>query len=599
MKETHKRNWAVASKKLICLLIISAVEWYQLDISCTLTRQLHTIEAECIFLNICIIMILNLVVFLLVNRLWLTVMISEVLWAGVAVTNFYVIQYHGMPFTITELKNFRTALHVLKSYDLTIGKTPIKILVVCGLVIVYCLWQRKKEEIRKRSIKGIALPCVGILICVIYILIGFYSPTPIKPGKTIGWSWEEAYGKYGYVTCFLEDLYYKNSAVNKPEHYSLEHVEEIYTHYKNRDAEQEIQDYPDIIFIVNETFYDLHHVADFETDVDYLKNIRNMDNVIRGYAVSPSIYGGTNSSEYELLTSNSLYIMNSGVTPFNAIDLTDAVSIVSYLKSLGYSTLGTHTEPGINYNRIRGYKDLGFDTVKFEEQYENMEYYHKRWYETDTSVYRNLERWYEEMGDSPRFLYLLTIQNHGNWDFNEAEYDTVHVTQSEFEMFDMINEYLTCISLSDEAFFELTSYLKTVDRRVIVCMVGDHCPSFAGEIASTDLSLEEKALRLRETPFYIWSNYSIEKCDKLGSVGMIYVAPLLLWLADVPLSGYYQYLIDLKEQVPIITSYGKYFNSDRDCFSVGDGTYGKLVNVYFQIEYSNIVKAVEDTTFFE
>ena len=219
--------------------------------------------------------------------------------------------------------------------------------------------------------------------------------------------------------------------------------------------------------------------------------------------------------------------------------------------------------------------------------------------ETDTSVYRNLERWYEEMGDSPRFLYLLTIQNHGNWDFNEAEYDTVHVTQSEFEMFDMINEYLTCISLSDEAFFELTSYLKTVDRRVIVCMVGDHCPSFAGEIASTDLSLEEKALRLRETPFYIWSNYSIEKCDKLGSVGMIYVAPLLLWLADVPLSGYYQYLIDLKEQVPIITSYGKYFNSDRDCFSVGDGTYGKLVNEYFQIEYSNIVKAVEDTTFYE
>lgn len=257
MKETHKRNWAVAGKKLICLLIISAVEWYQLDSSCTLTKQLHTIDAECVILNICIIMILNLVAFLLVNRLWLTVLISEVVWAGVAMTNFYVIQYHGMPFTITELKNFRTALHVLKSYDLTIGKTPIKILVVCGLVIVYCIWQRKKEEIRKRSNKEIALPCVGILICIIYILNGFYSPTPIKPWKTIGWSWEEAYGKYGYITCFLEDLYYKNNAVNKPEHYTLENVEEIYKQYKNRDAEEEIQDYPDIIFIVNETFYEI------------------------------------------------------------------------------------------------------------------------------------------------------------------------------------------------------------------------------------------------------------------------------------------------------------------------------------------------------
>ena len=81
MKETHKRNWAVAGKKLICLLIISAVEWYQLDSSCTLTKQLHTIDTECVILNICIIMILNLVAFLLVNRLWQTVMITEVVCA--------------------------------------------------------------------------------------------------------------------------------------------------------------------------------------------------------------------------------------------------------------------------------------------------------------------------------------------------------------------------------------------------------------------------------------------------------------------------------------------------------------------------------------
>ncbi len=595
----QKRDWVVASKKLICLIVVSILEWYQLDISCNLTKQVHVINMKCTVLNICMIMVLGLIMYLVVNRLWLTMMVSEVIWAVIAMINFFVIQYHGMPFTITELKNFNTALNVLKSYNIEFGKVPVKILLICGLIVVYSFCERKKEELRKRSIETIALPCVSILICIIYILIGYCAPNPIKPRKTIGWSWEEAYGKYGYITCVIEDLYFKSSAINKPEDYSQENVETVCNRYINGDMERETQNYPDIIFIVNETFYDLHHVAEFETDVDYLKNIKGMDNLISGYAVSPTPYGGTNSSEYELLTSNSLYIMNSGVTPFNAIDLTDAVSIVSYLKSLGYDTLGTHAGPGINYNRIRGYADLGFDIVKFGDKYANLELYHKRWYETDASVYRNLEKWYEEMGDSPRFLYLLTIQNHGNWDFNEPEYDTIHVTQSEFEATDVVNEYLTSISLSNEAFLELTQYFKNVDRSVIICMVGDHCPSFAGEIADADLSSEEKALKLRETPLYIWSNYALTECDDLGSVGMIYVAPLLLRAANIPLSGYYQYLLELSEQVPIITSYGKYFDTDYNCFSIGEGPYRELVNEYFQIEYSNIVSEVRNTSFFE
>lgn len=595
----QKKDWAVASKKLICLIVISVLEWYQLDISCDLTNKVHVINVKCIVLNICLIMILILVMYLLVNRLWMTMMVSEVIWAVIALINFFVIQYHGMPFTITELKNFNTALNVLKSYNIEISKIPVKILVICGLIMVFSFYVRKKEEIRKRSIETITLPCVGIMICIIYILIGYCAPNPIKPRKTIGWSWQEAYGKYGYITCVIEDLYFKSSAVNKPADYSLDNVETVCNQYINEKTDKGIQKYPDIIFIVNETFYDLHHVAEFKTDVDYLKNINSMDNLISGYAVSPTPYGGTNSSEYELLTSNSLYIMNSGVTPFNAIDLTDAVSIVSYLKSLGYETLGTHVGPGINYNRIRGYNDLGFDVVKFGDQYRNLELYHERWYETDASVYKNLEKWYEEMNDAPRFLYLLTIQNHGKWDFNEPEYDTIHVMQSEFESTDVVNEYLTSISLSDEAFLELTQYFKNVNRSVMICMVGDHCPSFAGEIANADLSSEEKELKLRETPLYIWSNYAVDEYDEIGSVGMIYVVPLLLQVANIPLSGYYQYLLDVYEQVPIITSYGKYFDTDYNCFSIGEGPYEELVNEYFRVEYGNIVNDIRETSFFE
>ena len=47
---------------------------------------------------------------------------------------------------------------------------------------------------------------------------------------------------------------------------------------------------------------------------------------------------------------------------------------------------------------------------------------------------------------------------------------------------DQINEYLTSIKLSDEAFMYLVNYFKTIDRPVVICMVGDHSPAFAKDI---------------------------------------------------------------------------------------------------------------------
>ena len=587
-------------EKIVCMMLISIFEWHQLDISCNLEKEIHVIDIKCIILNICIIMIINLIIYILTNRLWLTMIMSETMWTIISIVNYYVIQYHGMPLTVTEMKNFKTAIAVLGSYDFCIDIILVKILSICVLVVLYSFFEKKHEKNTKRSIKTILLSSSVILLCGTYLFWGLCGQNPIKPKKTIGWSWKEAYGKYGYLACVIEDFYFKNNIFNKPENYSLDEVEIVCNKYlSEKEINNENDRYPDIIFIVNESFYDLKHLVDFETDVDYLKNIHDMDNLISGYAVSPTPYGGTNSSEYELLTSNSLYLMNSGVTPFNVIDLKGATSVVSHLKSLGYSTLGTHTESGINYNRVTGYNDLGFDTVKFEEEYENLEYYYGRWYETDSSVYKNIEKWYEEMGDEPRFLYLLTIQNHGNWDLNKPEYDKVHVVDSKFEITDVVNEYLTSISLSDEAFFEITEYFKNVDRPVIVCMVGDHCPSFAGEIVDKNLNEDEKALKLRETPIYIWANFEIDK-KEIGSVSMPFVMPLLLETADVPLSSYYEYILDLNMNVPIITAYGKYFDSNYNCFPINEGQYSGLVNEYFSIEYSSLGdKKQKNEAFFE
>ena len=76
----------------------------------------------------------------------------------------------------------------------------------------------------------------------------------------------------------------------------------------------------------------------------------NIDNSIFQYCIVPNECGGTNRTEYELLTSNSLS-MATNITPFNTIDFKDANSCVSYLKSLGYYTHANHVMTGDNYNR--------------------------------------------------------------------------------------------------------------------------------------------------------------------------------------------------------------------------------------------------------
>lgn len=107
------------------------------------------------------------------------------------------------------------------------------------------------------------------------------------------------------------------NVVNKPEGYSLEKVENINI---EENEQQRVNQTPDVILILNETFYDLKMITDIETDHEYMSGIKSLDNSVHGYAVVPLPGGGTNCSEYEFLTSNSLQLM-PGVTPFNVLDL--------------------------------------------------------------------------------------------------------------------------------------------------------------------------------------------------------------------------------------------------------------------------------------
>lgn len=482
---------------------------------------------------------------------------------GLSFANYYVLLFHGAPLTVPLLKNATTAFEVLGSYRFRLDKYSGMIL-LCFLLciaVAVVLWRIGKGKPATYSWKkrlGVAGLCLALLATNIYL--GVFSNISFKPTNSIDFSWASSAGEYGFLPLQLESHFQENVSLLAYDNYSEESLIQLYNDILSAKPQQPTAtEYPDIVLILNESFYDLNQVVDLDTNVDPLEKFYSIENAIKGYVVASGEGGGTNRSEYELLTSVSTSLMPNQ-TPFMTLDLENHASIVSFLESFGYETYGSHCAKSANYNRNYGYPALGFDHSYFDLDFSGLESYGNR-DNTDASAYKDLIKWYEEPSDKPKLLYMLTYQNHGGWEQNPAELDTVKVNNDFGEYTDQTNEYLSSLRLSDQALVDLLAYFETVDRPVIVCMLGDHGPSFAKNIAKDDISEEDLTYLLKSTPMVMWSNYGLESED-LGYISLNYVVPKLLETAGLPLSPFYQYQVDLMEEVPVIMSYNTFYDKD-------------------------------------
>lgn len=534
--------------------------------------------------NILTIFAFQSIVYIIVRRRWIASILTGVPLTVLSIANYYTLVFRNSPISTQDIHNIGTTLSVIDSYSFPFSAFILGIIVFFVLQLATVRQLYRYEKGRKHSLKNIALKNVSIvLFCVGFMYFIYFAQNPIKPRNTFVWSWEDSYYKYGYAASSIEVFQNSINMIDKPKDYS---EEKLSANTVAETVKKTAGNKPDIILILNETFYDMRDLIDIKTDVPVMPFIDGLKNT--GRVVVAGTGGGTNKSEYELLTSNSLQLMPA-ITPFNYLNFDNANSIVNYAKKMGYATWGAHCAEALNYERGIVYPKLGFDSVLFREEFGEIEKYGERPYATDEFCYKKMLEDYENMGDGPRLQYLLTIQNHGGWDMNSSEEDTVHSITDFGEHTALLNEFMSCVKRSDEAFRQLTEYFSHSDRDVIICMVGDHAPSFATELV--DSSSLAVTLALRSTPYVVWSNFDMGENTIPTTISMPYLVPSMLDAAGVPLSPYYSHMLKLREDVPVLTAFGIYQTSDGETYNYSDETkYNDAIDIYFDMVYNNVAK---------
>ena len=467
--------------------------------------------------------------------------------------NYFVSVYRGTPVLPWDLTALGTASAVSSSYDFT--PTWQMALSIAGVVVVCVLLWRKAGSGRLPLVSRLAC-VVGCLLCLIPILqptrLGWFGV------KTDVWDQTGAYRTSGSLATFLRNTEFME--VEEPEDTSVERLGQIMEQAEQTDIPlQTSVDHPNIIAIMNESWADFEEFGNLELTESVTDYISSLDNAIWGHAYASVFGAGTSASEFEFLTGNSMAFLPSGSIPYQQYILKDTPSLASLLREEGYETRAFHPGELTSWQRNQAYPLLGFDSFKCGEDM-NVPQTMEHGYVSDQSDFEQIiwEFEHKEEGQ-PLFLFNVTIQNHGS--YTVKDYPAQVQLADQPGKYPMAEQYLTLANKTDEAFKTLVDYFSQCDEPTIIVMFCDHQPSVEQEfldkaygVTQDQMTMEQYMDKFR-VPFVIWANYDIPEAEGV-ELSLNYLSALLAETANLPQTGYQQFLNELRQTVPVVNAVG-------------------------------------------
>lgn len=545
-KPDYKRNIV----SVLVFTVLAAVAFYLME--AYEHNPFAEVRSEAQLFNILLFELIAWALYFLTGRMHIAIRIVFGLAMVFGLVNHYVMAFRSTPFVPWDIFSVGTAASVLGSYDFTPDRRVVIVTLVFVALIISARMLKRALEIQWKIRLGSAVLVIAALCLFVNMLQQeeFQTRHYLYP-----FLFTPAYMTKvnGMAVTFAMDLAY--IVVDKPSGYSAEEAEEILESYGQTGGDTDIEDLPNIIVIMDEAFSDLAVLGRLETNKDYMPFLHRMqqgqENTITGY-VQVSVCGGnTANSEFEFLTGNTMAFLPGGSIPYQQYIKSETPSLAGYLKSLGYATYAQHPYGASGWNRDQVYPFLGFDNVDFLEDYTNKTYVRK--YLSDASDMQHIIETFENKEEGrPAFIFNVTMQNHGG--YTDSYPDFTNDIQAQYQS-DVLDQYLSLICLTDQELEKLVEYFSQVDEDTVIVFFGDHQPNdtVAGTITQ-DVS-DGETVRY-QVPYMIWANYDIEEATEC-STSLNYLSAQVLQAANVPVSAYQNYLLELSESYPVISAAGK------------------------------------------
>ena len=514
------------------------------------------------FLNIAVFVCIAVILWMLTGSRKMALKIQSITSLGIGVLEYYVLAFRGTPIVPWDFFSLKTAASVSADYDYSLEWQAI--LSILGFIVLILL-EDKIKDVRLNRKEWVVRLSGGVL--AFSILFGEYQMLKSPQFVSNMWIYNKLFTPYamikrdGIALAFLLEMQYME--VEKPNGYVDAKVEDAYEALSGEVLAVETDEkLPNVIVMMNEAFSDPAVLGDFVTNEDYMPYLHSLqeghDNTITGTMNVSVVAGNTANTEFEFLTGHTMAFLPQGSVAYQQYLKNDSTSLSAYLKSLGYSTIAIHPYYADGWERDSVYPMLGFDEFLSKDDFTGAKKIRK--YISDEACFDRIIELYEEKEEGePLFVFNVTMQNHSGYD--EVFANFTPDIEAEGINSKVLNQYLSLMKKTDEAFEELIAYFSEQEEDTMIVFFGDHQPTTyvsnsivrSNGLQPDSLSLEENLLKYK-VPYVIWSNFEMSGTTAGGETSVNYLAIDVLENCGLPLPQYQNYLKELREDYPIISA---------------------------------------------
>lgn len=507
----------------------------------------------------------------------------------IALINYYVYQFRGHELVFYDFVSVRTAANVAGNYSYPMFVPFVYMIIPYALFVFFFAhleMEKSTLHIAVREIIFAAATCASVALSI------FSINTWFAEGSHIFREWGDMMSvANGYYLSFAESI--RAVIITPPQGYSSTALESALSAngYGAADKLTSDGDTANIIVIMNESYSDLLIYSDI------IGNVNDPDpywdsldaNTVHGNAMSSVFGGNTANSEFEFLTGLSMGNLPSSSIAYHSFVKDDMYSVVRALNDAGYDSYVMHPYLSSGWNRLAVYPRLGFEHMMFMDDFIFTDDDCICGKVSDECAYRNMLRILDEhdkVSDNKTFTYLITMQNHGGYYFDDYEPDLYTTVFDDYNN-KCFNTFMTLINESDKALEMLLEELSSREDKYVVLVFGDHQPELS-LVSSDDYSAGGRAWSV---PYIVWTNFDMDdelqgELSRNASVSSLnYLSLDVLRAAGFEFNSYYRLLDGLRNDVPSINSAG-FITSDGSVHAPEDKVDIPSLTLYRYIQYN-------------